>query len=69
MQKYYIEHEGRAINNENKFPHVMAITLNPKKDYKEGILYAHVDDSFVRAYTLKVELIKEFLSKNNFLKF
>lgn len=28
----------------------------------EGILYAHVDDSFVRAYTLKAEGIKELLS-------
>jgi hypothetical protein len=29
----------------------------------EGILYAHVDDSFVRAYTLKAEWIKELLPK------
>jgi len=29
----------------------------------EGILYAHVDDSFVRAYSLKAELIKPFLPK------
>jgi len=27
----------------------------------EGILYAHVDDSFVRAYTLKAEDIKSLL--------
>jgi hypothetical protein len=27
----------------------------------EGILYAHVDDSFVRAYTLKADLIKTLL--------
>lgn len=31
----------------------------------EGILYAHVDDSFVRAYTLKNEEIKQFLIKFN----
>lgn len=31
----------------------------------EGILYAHVDDSFVRAYTLKNDLIKQFLIKYN----
>jgi hypothetical protein len=30
----------------------------------EGILYAHVDDSFVRAYTLKAELIKPLLPNN-----
>jgi len=29
----------------------------------EGILYAHVDDSFVRAYTLKAEFIKPLLPK------
>lgn len=29
----------------------------------EGILYAHVDDSFVRAYTLKAELLKSLLPK------
>jgi hypothetical protein len=27
----------------------------------EGIMYAHVDDSFVRAYTLKAELLKPLL--------
>lgn len=31
----------------------------------EGILYAHVDDSFVRAYTLKAELLKSILPINN----
>lgn len=35
----------------------------------EGILYAHVDDSFVRAYTLKAELLKSLLpGRFNFLK-
>ena len=29
----------------------------------EGILYAHVDDSFVRAYTIKAEDIKKLLPK------
>jgi len=30
----------------------------------EGILYAHVDDSFVRAYTINAEQIKSLLPKN-----
>ncbi|OHB10636.1 MAG: hypothetical protein A3H60_00995 [Candidatus Zambryskibacteria bacterium RIFCSPLOWO2_02_FULL_44_12b] len=30
----------------------------------EGILYAHVDDSFVRAYTLRADLLKEILPIN-----
>ena len=29
----------------------------------EGILYAHVDDSFVRTYTLNAEGIRELLPK------
>jgi hypothetical protein len=29
----------------------------------KGILYAHVDDSFVRAYTLEAEKIKALLPK------
>jgi hypothetical protein len=28
---------------------------------KEGIIYAHVDDSFVRAYTVKAEKLKKFI--------
>ena len=32
----------------------------------EGILYTHVDDSFIRAYDLDSESIKLFLSENNF---
>src|SRR3989338_4408535 len=32
----------------------------------EGILYAHVDDSFVRAYTLKADLLKLILPTNSF---
>ncbi len=32
----------------------------------EGILYAHVDDSFVRAYTLKAELFKQMLPKTGY---
>ena len=58
----------------------MAIALDPRKNYKEGIIRcitsregnvqikgyvdrsdAHVDDSFVRAYTLKAEFIKPLL--------
>ncbi len=33
----------------------------------EGILYAHVDDSFVRAYTLKAELLKSILPRKYIL--
>ncbi|MEA2715059.1 MAG: hypothetical protein QOG91_87 [Candidatus Parcubacteria bacterium] len=33
----------------------------------EGVLYAHVDDSFVRAYTLRAEGMKALLPKGDFL--
>jgi hypothetical protein len=32
---------------------------------KEGIVYAHVDDSFVRAYTLNSEKIKKLINKKS----
>lgn len=38
MEKLYIQHEGRVIETDNQFKYVMAITLNPKADYKEGIV-------------------------------
>ncbi len=34
------------------------------KDKNEGILYAHVDDSFVRAYRIDARALKEFLPKS-----
>jgi hypothetical protein len=33
-------------------------------DKENGILFAHVDDSFVRAYRLNAKVLKEFLPKN-----
>lgn len=38
MEKFYTEHKGRVINKDNKFSHVMAITLDPRTQYKEGII-------------------------------
>ena len=34
----YIEHKGRVIVPDVRFKHVMAITLDPKTNYKEGIV-------------------------------
>ncbi len=34
----YIEHTGKVIKKNDKFSHVMAITLNPGSDYKEGLV-------------------------------
>lgn len=38
MEKLYIQHEGKVINTDNKFSHVMAITLDPRTNYKEGVV-------------------------------
>lgn len=38
MEKYYTQHLGKVINTDNKFSHVMAITLDPRTQYKEGII-------------------------------
>jgi len=38
MEKSYIQHVGRVIEIDNRFKHVMAITLDPRTNYKEGII-------------------------------
>ncbi|MFA6514747.1 MAG: hypothetical protein WCT42_00580 [Candidatus Paceibacterota bacterium] len=38
MEKFYTEHKGKVINTDNKFTHVMAITLDPRTQYKEGVI-------------------------------
>ncbi|KKP60647.1 MAG: hypothetical protein UR85_C0002G0024 [Candidatus Nomurabacteria bacterium GW2011_GWF2_35_66] len=61
MNKYYIQHEGKVIEANDQFKHVMAITLNPKKDYKEGIVRCIISregDVQVKGYTDRSELFK-----------
>ena len=36
--KGYIEHPGKAVETNEKFAHVMAITLDPNADYKKGVI-------------------------------
>jgi hypothetical protein len=38
MQKPYIQHEGKVVEAGNRFEHVMAIALDPRTNYKEGIV-------------------------------
>lgn len=38
MQKPYIQHEGKVVEAGNRFEHVMAIALDPRTNYKEGII-------------------------------
>ena len=36
--KNYVEHSGKAVETDERFKHVMAITLDPRSGYKEGII-------------------------------
>ena len=38
MQKPYFQHKGKVVETDNRFKHVMAIALDPRTDYKEGII-------------------------------
>src|SRR3989344_3744525 len=38
MPGLYTEHEGRVVNANNQFKHVMAITLDPRTSYREGVI-------------------------------
>ncbi|MDD5152579.1 MAG: hypothetical protein PHS95_01070 [Candidatus Pacebacteria bacterium] len=61
MEKHYFQHAGKVINTDNKFKHVMAITLNPQADYKEGIvrcITSREGDVTVKGYVDQSELHK-----------
>jgi hypothetical protein len=38
MKKLYIERKDRVIKIDKRFNHVMALTLNPKTGYKDGVI-------------------------------
>ncbi len=38
MKKLYVEQKGKAIKKDKRFEHVMALTLNPKTGYKDGVI-------------------------------
>jgi hypothetical protein len=70
MEKFYIQHEGKVIETDNQFKHVMAITLNPKANYKEGIvrcITSREGDVTVKGYVDRSELHK--LSGNSLESF
>lgn len=37
-QKAYFEHPGRAVETDARFSHVMAISLDPRSKYRDGII-------------------------------
>ncbi|HEY4493043.1 MAG TPA: hypothetical protein VJB98_00245 [Candidatus Paceibacterota bacterium] len=38
MSDTYFEHSGRAVETDERFAHVMAIALDPRTEYKEGVV-------------------------------
>ncbi len=61
MKKLYIQHVGKVINTDNKFTHVMAVTLDPRTNYKEGIIRcitSREGDIQTKGYVDKSELHK-----------
>ncbi|ETB63860.1 TPA: hypothetical protein DIC38_02025 [Candidatus Nomurabacteria bacterium] len=61
MEKYYFQHEGKVIETDNRFKHVMAITLDPRTNYKEGIIRCITNregDVQIKGYKDRSELYK-----------
>ena len=59
MQKLYIQHEGKAVDTNKTFKHVMAITLDPTSNYKEGVvrcITSREGDVTVKGYVDRSEL-------------
>ncbi len=38
MQKPHIQHQGKVVNTDSKYTHVMAIALDPRTAYTEGVI-------------------------------
>ncbi|MFA6076553.1 MAG: hypothetical protein WC735_00585 [Candidatus Paceibacterota bacterium] len=61
MQKLYTQHEGKVVETNSKFKHVMAITLDPKTHYRNGVIRcirSREGDVEVKGYVDRSELYK-----------
>ena len=61
MLKLYIQHEGRVINTDKKFTHVMAIALDPRTQYRDGVIRcitSREGDVTVKGYVDRSELYR-----------
>lgn len=59
MNKGYIQHEGKVVNTNEQFTHVMAIALDPRTQYKEGVIRcitSREGDITVKGYVDRSEL-------------
>ncbi|MBI2630746.1 hypothetical protein HYW73_00825 [Candidatus Nomurabacteria bacterium] len=60
MEKYF-EHSGKVVEAGNKFEHVMAISLDPRTQYQEGVIRCITNregDVTVKGYVDRSELYK-----------
>jgi len=61
MDNNHIEHIGKVIEADNRFIHVMAITLDPRVSYKDGIvrcITCREGDVRIKGYADRSELYK-----------
>ena len=61
MQKPYIQHAGKVVATDSRFSHVMAIALDPRTDYREGVIRcitSRVGDVGVKGFIDRSELRK-----------
>lgn len=61
MEKLYSQHEGKVIEADDKFKHVMAISLDPRTNFKEGIVRCIISregDIQTKGYVDRSELHK-----------
>jgi hypothetical protein len=59
--KPYVQHEGKIVNTDTKFTHVMAIALDPRTKYREGVvrcITSREGDVTVSGYVDRSELHK-----------
>ena len=60
----FVQHEGKVAEAGAKRPITFASQF-VEGFQGEGTLYAHVDDSFVRAYTLDAEALKALVPEKS----
>ncbi|HEY4478820.1 MAG TPA: hypothetical protein VI981_00460 [Candidatus Paceibacterota bacterium] len=61
MEEMYIQHKGRIVNADSQFTHVMAIAIDPRTQYREGVIRcitSREGDVAVKGYIDRSELHK-----------
>jgi len=61
MNKLYTQHDGRVVNVNRQFSHIMALALDPRTQYKEGVIRSITSregDVTVKGYIDRSELHK-----------